>query len=167
MNKLLLSAALLSLASFAQAGDDVVALSSGTRATSGPSFGVLRDGGNQYRQILPNDWGENMTAAERSRAQIYRPTQHYYMRNHIVSYRYTSTRFAQWNGSTPRNYLGPTGALFVPLDRELPAHAGIRNFATLTKRAQPGVPMVPKGRTPAARTADGTPTTSIQLVQAN
>jgi hypothetical protein len=159
MNKLLLSAALLSFVSFAQAGDDIVPL-----RTSG-SIGVLRDSGNQYRHTLANDWGENMTPAERSRAQIYRPTQHFYMRNHIVSYRYTSTRFTLWNGTNARNYLGPMGALFVPNDRDLPSDVGIRNFATLTRRPQPGVPMVPRGKSSRASTAaDGSPTTSIQLV---
>ena len=47
MNKLLLSAALLSFVSFAQAGDDIVPL-----RTSG-SIGVLRDSGNQYRHKPP------------------------------------------------------------------------------------------------------------------
>jgi hypothetical protein len=130
MKKFLLPVTIaLAFCTVAEAGTDIVALRSG---------GVARRDRNMYRPI-PRGEGvnPNATASERARQTQYRPTQHYYLRDTVVSYRYTTNK-----AGSPNLYLGPKGAAFIPSEEQLSPHAGDRNYAAVTKRPQPGVPMI-------------------------
>src|SRR5688572_13619765 len=139
MKKLLLSVALsLPLAmTQAHAGDDVVAFSS-----SSVGVGVLRSGGNLYRPSHRGASISNMTPVERYRAVVYRPTQHFYMKDNVVSYRYGAEALADLGGEFGGNYHGPHAAQFVPSQHQLAPYGRMRTYASVNKRPQPGVPMI-------------------------
>src|SRR5436190_1358243 len=104
MKTLLLPFALALAMAHVHAGDDVIALSTST------GIGVLRSGGNLYR---PSPRGGSISNASRGEL-IYRPTQHFYMKDSVVSYRYTSDSLAKLGGEYGNAYHGPHGAQFVP-----------------------------------------------------
>jgi hypothetical protein len=133
-NTILLSAATLLLASatFVQAGDGIVPLDRG-------GFSVQRGGGNYYRPIPKV--GADVNRTSRYNTVIYKPTQHFYTKDNVVSYRYTEDR-QHGENSLGETYLGPRGGVFEPnMDQMVPA-AGIRNYASVDRRPQPGVNMV-------------------------
>lgn len=140
MKKLLLTTLLAAATTIAQAGDDIIPLGRG-------GFGVLRGGGNMYRPI-PR--GTNGIGATDYRVTYLKPTQHYYLRDKIVSYRYTEDVASR--GSAGATYNGPRGAVFQPGDDYSSRNASARTYAALSKRQQPGVPMVPKRGTVATTT---------------
>lgn len=84
-----------------------------------------------------------------NRALYLKPTQHYYTRNKVVSYRYVEETTSGGAGVT---YNGPRGAMFIPGDEYSSRTASIRTFAAVTPAKQPGVPMVPKRGTVATTT---------------
>ena len=143
MKNVIFSAAVILLAGapFAQAGDGIVPLD-----RSG--FGVLRGGGNIYRPIPKV--GLDPNRSNRYNTVIYKPTQHFYTKNNIISYRYTedNTRGSNSLGGT---YLGPRGGVFEPDMEQMAPAAGIRNYASVNQRPQPGVNMVEKQTTSTKR----------------
>ena len=95
-------------------------------------------GSSLYRPVPKTS---NDTGKSRFRVTSYVPTQFYYTRDNVISYRYTSV--AAFAGSTDSSdYLGPKGARFVPQEDDLPPSAAIRSYAAVTRRSQPGVGMV-------------------------
>jgi hypothetical protein len=95
--------------------------------------------GNVYRPALRGTGDANK---QRFRTPYYRPTQYYYTRDSVISYRYT-VMMTDNGGAEATGYLGPHGALFVPEGDALPSSAAVRNFAAVTRRNQPGVGMAP------------------------
>jgi hypothetical protein len=133
MKLLLLPVTILALCAMGEAGTDVVSLSGGSG----------RRDRNMYRPIpRGQNVDPNASGATRSRQVQYKPTQHYYLRDTVVSYRY-GTGSARYAGTGV--YLGPRGAEFTPADDQLSPHAGTRSYAAVTKRPQPGVPMIQRG----------------------
>lgn len=126
---------------FANAGDDVVPLEK------------ISKGGNLYRIVprgtmIPSNRG-GLTNANSgyssSRAESgsrgggvhFKPTQHYYMKDSTVSYRYSEER----RNSGSRNYLGPNASYYNPNREALAPNVSIRNLAHVEPARQPGVPM--------------------------
>jgi hypothetical protein len=97
---------------------------------------------NLYRSIPRTNQAD--ANKQRNRTASFKPTQHYYMRDSVVSYRYTSEM--SFSGETG-NYLGPQGAVFTPESADIPSAAGLRNFAAVNRRTQPGVGMAPASTT--------------------
>ena len=166
MKTLLLPVALSLALAHAHAGDDVVAFSSSTYSSG---VGVLRSGGNLYRPSHRGGSISNMTPAEQYRAVVYRPTQHFYMKDNVVSYRYSAEDLSSLGSEFGGNYHGPHAAQFVPSQHQLAPHGRMRTYASVNKRPQPGVPMIE--RTTRVRTISDArvpakaPVTSIQLAQ--
>jgi hypothetical protein len=104
-----------------------------------------RSSSNLYRTIPRGTAGAN-AGNRRFKVAAYKPTQHYYTRDGVVSYRY-SAQMAFSGAMDASTYLGPHGAVFMPEDNEIPSSASIRSFASLNRRNQPGVGMVPIVRT--------------------
>lgn len=167
MKKLLLPTAIAFLSSQAFAGDDVVAFSS-----SSTGVGVLRGGGNLYRPAPRGSSIANLSPDERYRAVIYRPTQHFYTKDNVVSYRYSGAELSEVGNEYGGSYLGPHGAQFVPTQHVLAPHGTARSYASVNKRPQPGVPMIAR-TTKITRTAEAksgnreAAFSSIQLAKAN
>jgi hypothetical protein len=150
MKLLLLPVTILALCAMAEAGSSVVTLSGGSG----------RRDRNMYRPIpRGQSVNPNASASERSRSVQYQPTQHYYLRDNVVSYRYGAGSGARFGGTSYRAYLGPHGAEFTPSEDQLSPHAGTRQYAAVHKRPQPGVPMINRGartvKTDVARTKTG------------
>ena len=96
-------------------------------------------GSSQYRPVPKAS--ANETGKGRYRVAAFKPTQFYYTRDSVISYRYSVQ--AVYGGSVDTSsYLGPTGAVFVPQEGEMPPSATLRSFASVTRRSQPGVGMV-------------------------
>lgn len=91
-----------------------------------------------YRPIPKQASGEG--SKSRFRTNSFEPTLFYYTRDSVISYRYTAV--ATYGDTQPSDYIGPIGARFVPKEEDLPAQATVRSFASVTRRAQPGVGMV-------------------------
>ena len=132
MKNSILSAAfiLLSGAQFTQAGDAYVPLE------------PTRGGGNYYRPIPRANLNQDANSVGHYRYNkiIYKPTQHFYTKSNVVSYRYAEDR-AKGQNSLGNTYLGPRGGVFEPnVDQMMPS-AGIRNYASVNRRSQPGVDM--------------------------
>jgi hypothetical protein len=160
MKKLLLPIALTLAMPQVQAGDDVIAFSRST------SVGVLRSGGNLYRPAPRGGSVANLSPSERYRAVIYRPTQHFYLKDNVVSYRYSAEDLSTVGSEYGGNYHGPHAAQFVPSQHQLAPHGRMRSYAAVQKRPQPGVPMVAK-TTRVRTTAEAkSAVTTIQLAQA-
>lgn len=160
MKKLLLPFLAAVLATNVQAGDEVVSLS-----TTTTGVGVLRGGGNMYRPMPRGGSVANLTVSERYRAVIYRPTQHFYFKDSVVSYRFAPQELSDIGNEYGGNYHGPIGAQFVPSQHPIAPDARIRTFASVSKRPQPGVPMVSR-TTKITAEAKSSPVTSIQLATA-
>jgi hypothetical protein len=121
---------LLSASQFTQAGDAYVPLE------------PIRGGGNYYRPIPRTTLNPDANSVGNYRYNkiIYKPTQHFYTKSNVVSYRYTEDR-AKGQNSLGNTYLGPRGGVFEPnVDQMMPS-AGIRNYASVDRRQQPGVDM--------------------------
>ena len=147
-----------------QAGDDVIGFSTRT------GVGVLRSSGNLYRQAPRGGSVANLTPSERYRAKLYRPTQYFYLKDNVVSYRYSSENLDRVGNEYDNSYHGPHAAVFVPTQHQLPPNARLRSYASVEKRPQPGVPMVAKTTKTTkttTRTISGEPTTSLQVARAN
>jgi|GEM_PF-6117944 len=95
-------------------------------------------GNSIYRPIPKQASGEG--SKSRFRTNSFEPTLFYYTRDSVIAYRYTAV--ATYGDTQPSDYIGPIGARFVPKDEDLPASATVRSFASVTRRAQPGVGMV-------------------------
>jgi hypothetical protein len=122
-----------------QAGENVVPM-----GNSNAGFDMIRSGGNMYR-ISP----QNMRDPEnqrRYRSTYFKPTQHYYVRDNVISYRY-SEDVSSRPGSTGNSYLGPRGGVFEPSLEQITSPSSIRNYAATHRRYQPGVGMVRSTRT--------------------
>jgi len=157
MKTLLLSVALSLAMTHAYAGDDVIAMSSST------GIGVLRSGGNLYR---PSPRGGSISNASRGEL-IYRPTQHFYLKDSVVSYRYTSDSLAKLGGEYGNAYHGPHAAQFLPGQHPLAPHGRLRTYAAVNQRPQPGVPMVERSTRVRTTTRNSpAPETTIQLAGA-
>jgi hypothetical protein len=159
MKKLLLPVVLALVASHAQAGDDVIAF---TRS----GVGVLRSSGNLYRPTPRGGSISNLTASERYRAVIYRPTQHYYLKENVVSYRYSAEDLSRVGNEYGGNYHGPHAAQFVPSQHQMAPHGRLRAYAAVNRRPQPGVPMINKTTKIRTTAAISAPVTSIELAKA-
>ena len=161
MKKVLLPVFALALAvPHAQAGDDVIAFSR-------TGVGVLRSGGNLYRPSHRGGSISNMTPQEKYNAVVMRPTQHYYLKDNVVSYRYSALELSRLHTEFSNSYHGPHAAQFVPSQHALAPHGRMRAYASVNKRPQPGVPMI--NRTITSTTIKKTvsaPVTSIQLASA-
>ncbi len=131
MKNSILSAAfiLLSGAPFIQAGDDIVPLE--------PS-----PARNYYRPIPRASVIQNPNSVGNYRYNkvLYKPTQHFYTKTDVVSYRYAEDR-AKGHNSLGNTYLGPRGGVFEPNVDQMAPSAGIRNYASVDRRPQPGVDM--------------------------
>lgn len=160
MKKLLLPFFAAVLATNVQAGDGVVSFSSTTTGV-----GVLRGGGNMYRPMPRGGSVANLTVSERYRAVIYRPTQHFYFKDSVVSYRFAPQELSDVGNEFGGSYHGPLGAQFVPTQHPMAPDGRIRSYAAVSKRPQPGVPMVARTGKITAE-AKSTPVTSIQLATA-
>jgi hypothetical protein len=160
MKKLLLSVALAFLAPHLQAGDDVVAFSRST------SVGVLRSGGNLYRPSPRGGSISNLTASERYRAVVLRPTQHFYLKDNVVSYRYSAEELSRLGSEHGGNYHGPHAAQFIPSQHQLAPHGRLRTYAAVNKRPQPGVPMISSSTRIRTVTDASAPVTRLQLAEA-
>lgn len=138
MKKILLCIAVVLSNDISFAGDDVVPLRRGDRAYYHP----VPRGTNG---VLPLSGGRG-----RNRTLFYvKPTQHYYTKSNVVSYRYVEDRAARGTHSvTGSTYDGPRGAVFVPGDDYSSRNASIRTFADVNERPQPGVAMIPHQGTP-------------------
>jgi hypothetical protein len=156
MKKLLLPIVLSLVAAHAQAGDDVVAFTQS-------GVGVLRSGGNLYRPAPRGGSINNLSATD---AVIYRPTQHYYLKESIVSYRYTAEDLSRVGNEYGGNYHGPNAAQFVPTQHPMAPQGRLRSYASVNRRPQPGVPMINKTTTIKTTAAISAPVTSIQLANA-
>jgi hypothetical protein len=162
MKKLLLPAALALIAPQIQAGDDVIAFSNRT------GVGVLRSSGNLYRPAPKGGSAANLTPSERYKAKLYRPTQYFYMKDNIVSYRYSSEELSRVGNEYDNGYHGPHAAVFVPTQHQLAPHGRMRSYASVDKRPQPGVAMVAKTTTKVTtRNVMAAPTTTLQVAGAN
>ncbi len=161
MKKLLLPAFIALIVPQVQAGDDVIAFSSRT------SVGVLRSSGNLYRQAPRGGSVSNLTPSERYKAKLYRPTQYFYMKDNVVSYRYASQDLATVGDQFFNGYQGPHAAVFVPSQHQLAPHGRLRSYASVDKRPQPGVPMVAKTTKITSHAVLTEPTTSLQAARAN
>lgn len=160
MKKLLLPIVLAFFGSHVLAGDDVVAFSR-------TSVGVLRSGGNLYRTAPRGTSVANLSGSERYRAVIYRPTQHFYLKDNVVSYRYVARELSVVGNEFGGNYHGPHAAQFVPTQHDLAPDGRMRAYASVNKRPQPGVPMVQRTTTRMSRSANAkTGMSSIQFASA-
>ena len=141
MKKLLIPFTFALVGQCAYAGDDVIALSrTGSSTTTG--IGVLRSGGNLYRPVPRGGAVNDLTASEH--AVVYRPTQHFYTKDNVISYRYTSNDLSKLRSVYGGTYLGPHGAQFLPMEHDSPPSSTVRTYAAVSSRPQPGVAMVPK-----------------------
>lgn len=123
------------LPSFVNAGDDVVPLDKVSKNS------------NLYRMVprgtmIPNNRGgvnsySGYGAGARSSVH-FKPTQHYYMQDSTVSYRYTEERRSASGG---RSYLGPNASYYNPHREALAPNVSIRSLAHVEPSRQPGVPM--------------------------
>jgi hypothetical protein len=136
---LALSASIL-IPAFTYAGDDVVPLEK------------ISKGENLYRIVprgtmIPNNRGGQANAnsgytgsygrgGSRGGNVHFKPTQHYYMKDSTVSYRYAEER-----RNASRSYLGPNASYYNPDREALAPNVGIRNLAHVEPSRQPGVPM--------------------------
>ena len=161
MKKLLLPAIVALIVPQIQAGDDVIAFSSRT------SIGVLRSSGNLYRPAPRGGSVSNLAPSERYKAKLYRPTQYFYMKDNVVSYRYSSQELATVGDEFFNGYQGPHAAVFVPSQHQLAPHGRMRSYASVDKRPQPGVPMVAKTTRITTRSVMAEPTTSLQVAHTN
>ncbi len=131
MKNTILSTAFLLLAGapFIQASDDIAPLE------PAPSR-------NYYRPIPRASLIQNPNGAGsyRSNKVLYKPTQHFYTKTDVVSYRYAEDR-AKGRNSLGNTYLGPRGGVFEPNVDQMAPSAGIRNYASVDRRPQPGVDM--------------------------
>jgi hypothetical protein len=137
MKILLLSMVAVVAAQNAFAGDDVIAMSG-----SSTTIGVLRGGGNLYRPVPRG--GTMANGITSGREIIYRPTQHYYLKDNVVSYRYSAEFISDIGDEYGGTYLGPHAAQFVPSEHQLAGYGTMRSYAAVNRRPQPGVPMVAK-----------------------
>lgn len=96
--------------------------------------------------MIPNNRGGQSNANSGSPASSgyrrgtdisFKPTQHYYTKDAIISYRYSEDRRA----SGSKNYLGPNASYFNPHREALAPNVSIRNLAHVEPSRQPGVPM--------------------------
>lgn len=120
----ILSLAILTTGAMAQSKSKVSASSGSNLYRTIPRAGSDSDGGKQ----------------QRFRVAAFKPTQHYYLRDTVISYRYNAEM--SFSGAVEAgSYLGPQGAIFTPESDNIPAAASIRNFAAVHRRSQPGVGM--------------------------
>ncbi len=106
-------------------------LTSGAFA-EGPATGLYRS--------LPKQSTNEGSGKQHSHVATLVPTQFYYLRDSVISYRYSLVD--TYSGTPDKSdYLGPVGARFAVSD-DLPPSATVRSFAAVTRRGQPGVGMV-------------------------
>jgi hypothetical protein len=151
MKKLLIPFTFALVAQCVYAGEEFIALkrtggttTTTTTTTTTLGIGVLRSGGNIYRPIPRSGPVQDLTTPDRYRAVVYRPTQHFYTKDNVVSYRYTANDLSRLRSVYGGTYLGPHGAQFVPMEYDTPPSSTVRTYAAVSSRPQPGVAMVPK-----------------------
>lgn len=130
---------------FAKAGDGVVLLD------------IVSKNSNLYRIVprgtmIPNNRGGvnsnsgygggsgysgGYSGSYRATNVHFKPTQHYYMQDSTVSYRYSEER----RGNSNRSYLGPNASYYNPHREGLAPNVSIRSLAHVEPSRQPGVPM--------------------------
>ena len=152
MNKTLLTAALLALSTpFVQAKEKKVVEERPPAA-------------NLYRPTPRFEINPNGSASARWRISTIKPTQHYYTKNSIISYRYTQD--VESVDGVLQGYMGPRTAVFMP-PGDFTTMGSIRSYVSMENRNQPGVPMAPRTEIPvekekkSAKSAE----TSIRLAQ--
>ena len=121
---------------------------------------------NLYRPIPRSKTDPN--APTGWRISIMKPTQHYYTKNSVISYRYTQK--VEHADSMLEGYMGPRSATFIPSNDFTAPGAGLRSYASINPRIQPGVPMAPHTEIPVkpadkAKKIAQNAETSIELVQ--
>jgi len=151
MNKFLLTAALLSLSvPCIQAKEKKAVEESAPRS-------------NLYQPIPRIQADPN--GASNWRVTVMKPTQHYYTKNGIISYRYIQAT------EHPENifgdYLGPRAAVFKPQVESLTTEGSTRSYASVNNRNLPGVTMAPRTEIPVekAKKSAKSAETSIELAQ--
>ena len=120
-------------------------------------------GGNLYQSIPRAPADPNATS--RWRVSVMKPTQHYYTKSGIVSYRY-----AHSTGSVENlfgDYLGPRSAVFTPQNDFATTASGVRSYANVSSRIMQGVTMAPRTEVPVEKVKKSAKSaeTSIQLAQ--
>ncbi len=104
----------------------------------------------------------------RWRVSVLKPTQHYYTKNGVISYRYSqSTESVE---SMLGDYMGPRSAVFIPQADFKTTGGGLRSYANVSNRNQQGVAMAPHTEIPAkpaekAKKSARNAETSVELAQ--
>ena len=154
MNKFLLTITLTAIsAQFAQAKEK-------TPIEERSSVGSL------YQPIPHTQADPN--AASHWRVAVMKPTQHYYTKSGIISYRYSHSTESVEN--VFGDYMGPRSAVFTPQTDFTTMGSGVRSYANVSSRIMQGVAMAPHTETPvkpeekankSARSAE----TTVELAQ--
>ena len=146
---LALSASIL-IPAFVTAGDDVVPLDKVSknsnlyrivpRGTMIPNNrgGVNANFGYGGSAGYSGGYSGGYGGAARNANVHFKPTQHYYMQDSTVSYRYAEERR---NSTMGRTYLGPNASYYNPHREGLAPNVSIRSLAHVEPARQPGVPM--------------------------
>jgi len=152
MNKFLLTAALItSFTLFAQAKERKITEERPPAA-------------NLYRPIPRTEINPNGGASTRWRIATIKPTQHFYTKNSVISYRYAQD--LESADGVLQGYMGPRSAVFLQ-PNDFTTLSSIRSYVSMENRNQPGVSMAPRTEAPldkvkkSAKSAE----TSIQLAQ--
>jgi hypothetical protein len=152
MKKYLLTALLVSLsASLAQAREKKVVEERAPAA-------------NLY-QPIPRSAADPNTTTRRWRIAVMKPTQHYYTKNGVVSYRYSQN--LEYFENLFGGYMGPRSAVFTPQNDSTTTGASARSYANVGSRNMQGVTMAPRTEIPVdkAKKSAKSAETSIQLAQ--
>lgn len=123
-------------------------------------------GSNLYQPIPRTPADPN--APSRWRVSVMKPTQHYYTKSGVISYRYSQSTESTEN--MVGDYMGPLAAVFTPKADFTTAGSAVRSYANVSTRNLQGVMMAPRTEIP-AKPAEKTKKTarnaesSIQLAQ--
>lgn len=118
---------------------------------------------NLYQPIPRKEADPN--GATRWRIAVMKPTQHYYTKNGIISYRYIQS--AESSESLYEGYMGPHSAVFIPQNEPSANGASARSYANVSSRNMQGVTMAPRTEIPVEKVKKSVKSgeTSIQLAQ--
>lgn len=130
---------LLPIIPLALLASDACAQTSRTKEKEEPA---LPAGTNYYRSIPRETLSMDPNKRVSTQMLSFKPTQFYYTRDTVISYRYVA-KTTYSGGVETDSYLGPHGAAFYPDSSQLAPAASIRNLVQVTRRSQPGVGMAP------------------------
>jgi hypothetical protein len=102
---------------------------------------------NLYRPIPVTSKGDGAMTTSSSNYRsgsrnsvTYRPTQHYYLRDFTVSYRYNGV-FEGYSSPSAESYFGPSSAVFTSDAVESQNSSILRSYASVSRRTVTGVGM--------------------------